>query len=263
MKAGVLASPIARCSAVIAVALVACTPPHPHSRARAALRTIARLDCPAAQGDLRLQSAAGDGRSCSYAGPAGASVSLQLIELTGGDASGALAPLTADLRSELPSASSHGAGADKDRVDIDLPGVHIHANDGGTSRDADTTAGSAVPVGQGAASPPVAVGKSVEIDEGGSVRIGNATTGQAAKGVVIDANENGAEIHVTNGAGGNRMTFILASDTPGPHGYRLVGYEARGPLAGPLAVVSIRSPNNEHEGLRREMGELLRRNVGG
>jgi hypothetical protein len=60
------------------------------------------------------------------------------------------------------------------------------------------------------------------------------------------------------------MSYILASDTPGPHGYRMAAYEARGPSAGPLAVASILAKDHEsHDELRHEVRDLLARNVGG
>jgi hypothetical protein len=60
------------------------------------------------------------------------------------------------------------------------------------------------------------------------------------------------------------MTYILASKTPGPHGFRLAGYEARGPRIGPLAVASVKSKSDkDRDEIYDDMKALLRRNVGG
>jgi hypothetical protein len=226
--------------------LAACTPPRPHLHMHAPLKAISRLDCPDSEGALQRKSAAPDARSCVYAGPRGEAVTLQLIDLNGKDASSALDPLATDLRAELPAVADKGSGGDKDNVDIDLPGVHIHAHDSGTHPSQD-------------GAPPSTGGEHVNIDENSGVHIGDGD----GKGVTINANDNGAEIHIHSNGEGNRITFILASDTPGPHGYKVVGYEARGPAEGPLAVASVKSPGEEGDDLRHDIGQLLRRNVGG
>jgi hypothetical protein len=228
-----------------ALALGACTPPHPHPQA--ALRAIASLDCPAAQGDLTRQSAASDGKSCLYADEEGSQVTLQLIDLNGQDPAAALAPVEAQLRSEMPVAVAAKAGAsgtDSDRVDIDLPGVHIHAN----GKDNAT-----VEAGGGAG------GKSVAVTEG------NGKTGYAAgkPGVSVFAGESGAEVRVNEPGSGIRRALILASDHPGPGGFKAVGYDARGPLGGPLVVAVLKAKAEDQRGLKGEMRDLLRLNVGG
>lgn len=232
----------------VALALAACTPPHPHHHTDAALRAVSSLDCPATQGDLTRKSAATDGKSCDYADSEGAEVSLQLIALNGQDARTALAPLESQLDAALPAGAgaSGGGGGDKDKVDIDLPGIHIHANGNDEAR--------------------VNVGNlSVNGDNrtaGGSAAVSTqARPGHG--GVTINAQNNGAVIRVTEPGSGVRLTVIHASDTPGPTGVKMVGYEARGPLGGPLAVASVKAKSNDHDELRDDMRDLLRLNVGG
>ncbi|MGI9168967.1 MAG: hypothetical protein ACR2FH_02155, partial [Caulobacteraceae bacterium] len=60
---------------------------------------------------------------------------------------------------------------------------------------------------------------------------------------------------------GIRRSFILASDNPGPGGYKTVGYEARGPVGGPLVVASAKAKSDDN--LKDDMRDLLRLNVGG
>jgi len=243
--------------AVAAMALAACYPPHVHHQASMPLKAIARLDCPDTQGDLSLKSQASDGKSCAYADNDGTEVSLQLMAISGSDSRTALSPLEADLKSELSSANvaaaSSGQAAnsvgDKDRVDIDLPGVHIHTNGGAASID---TAGVKINADN--------AGAHIDAHEASSVKVDGEGH---SKGVTIDAGEKGAEIHVNEGGAGVHQSFILASDVAGPHGYKFVGYEARGPIGGPLAVVSVKAKDEDHDDLRRDMRALLRRNVGG
>jgi hypothetical protein len=232
-----------------ALALGGCHPPHPH--APAALRAVSSLDCPDTQGDLTRKSLAADGKSCIYATESGDQVTLQIVSLTGSDARTALAPIEAQLKTEVPAAAA-GAGAtgsaetqDRDRVNIDLPGLHIHAHgDGGADVD---TAGVHVqangPAGGG----------------GANVQVGSP----ADRGVTVNAGEGGAQIHINEGGSGVRARFILASETAGPHGYRFAGYEARGPAAGPIVVAELLAKSDDQDDLRHDVHALIRRNVGG
>lgn len=216
-----------------ALSLAACTPPHPH---RTPLKVISALDCPDSQGDLQRKSLSADSKSCVYADGSGSSLVLQLVSLDGKDPKAALAPVEDDLKSELPpSADPGGDGKSSDadakgegRVDIDLPGVHIHANGD----------------------------KDAKIDVGGP---GGA---DGKGGVSIDAHDKNARVTVKESGAGVRLSYILASDTPGPHGFKAVGYEARGPVGGPIAVAVIKSRADDMDDLRDAAHDLLRANVG-
>ena len=241
-----------------ALALSACDVPRPH--ARAPLRAVSSLDCPDTQGELTRKSAAADGKSCIYATESGDQVTLRLVSLPGGDAQAALAPIETQLKAEVPSVvttaasgSAGGASAgadgapDKDRVDINLPGLHIHAHGDGHA-DIDTAG--------------VHVHAHDNGDHGGDhadVRI----DGLGSKGVTVDANGAGAQIHVDEGGSGVRARYILAGETPGPHGYKVAGYDARGPAGGPIVVAEILAKSDDHDDLDHDARELLRRNVGG
>ena len=82
-------------------------------------------------------------------------------------------------------------------------------------------------------------------------------------GVSIDAHDKDARISINESGSGVRLSYIQASDNPGPHGYKSVGYDARGPSAGPLAVVSMKSKSDDVDDLREAARALLKRNVGG
>ena len=219
----------------MAVGIAGCTPPHIHHHGDAALKTISTLTCPETQGDLTRKSQAPDGKSCVYASSAGNEVTLQLVSLNGHDANAALDPIQTQLKAELPAnvGTKDSDGSDHGRVDIDLPGIHIHAND----TDKNDSKGAA------------------KIDIGGG--------GDGSGGVHVQANDGGAQVSVNESGSGTRLAFVLTSDTAGPHGYKVVGYDARGPHDGPLAVVIVKSKADDADDLRDDAKELLKLNVGG
>jgi hypothetical protein len=211
----------------------------------AAMRTISRLDCPESQGELKRVSAAADGLSCAYQAD-GAEVSLRLVALTNGDAKAALTPIETELKGLIPppqkgaakvaSTDTDGDG-DGGKAEINFPGLHIKADDGGAQ----------INIG----------GVHVDADEeSAEVRVGEGTT--------VNANDGGAEIRTARGGtDAFRSTYILASDKA-PDGYDVVGYEARGPKAGPIVVAVVKSKEgrDQHD-LFDDMKELVKRNVGG
>jgi hypothetical protein len=226
-------------TAVAALSLAACYPGYFHRHGN--YKSVTSLDCPQSQGDLTRQSAAADGKTCAYTSPDGSQVILRLVSLAGVTADSALSPVEDSLRAEVPTADT-GSGKDEGRVDIDLPGVHIHAS--GNEGDKDSG--------------------SVRIGRGISVGAGNAVVSEEHGGAVdIDAHDKGAEIRVNEGRGGSRRDFILASETPGPHGFKLAAYEARGPQGGPLVVASMLAKTDDHERLSHDVRQLVRLNVGG
>ena len=224
--------------ATTALALVACNPPHPRHHSWAwgedsAMKTIAKLECPDEEGDLTRKSQAADGKACVYTTDDGTTVTLQLLALTGGSAEVALAPIEADLKSELPPEPTN-PDHDKGQVDINLPGVHIHAD----GKDA--------------------VGGKGEHGHA-SVRLG---LGEGAPKLQVNAQDHGAEIHVDQSLHGIKLSVIHASDVAGPHGYRLVGYEARGPSAGPVVVAVVKSKTGDHDAFHDSVRTLLENNIG-
>ncbi len=229
---------------------------------------VSSLDCPDSQGDLTRKSAAPDGKTCVYADDDGDQVTLQLVSLDGGDSRSALAPIEAELKTEVPgvgdtpkppkppetpgwgddkdSAAKAKAHGDTDRVDIDLPGIHIHSSGDGHAN-IDTA------------------GVHVHANDGGDHGQGHADVriGDGRDGVTVNAGEGGAQVRVDEGGSGIRARYILSSDKPGPHGYKLAAYEARGPSGGPIAVAVLLSKSDDHDALRDDIRELLKRNVGG
>lgn len=229
-----------------ALALGGCSPHWIHGHRRA-YKAVTSLDCPESVGALSRKAAAADGKSCDYNGPDGELVSLQLVSLQGTNANDALSPLEAKLRTEAPAAAqAEGANTSpgEGRVDIDLPGIHIHA----AGNDKSDSGGGEVHIG-----------RDVEIKGGGDNTVVSSNGGS----VDIRAHDKGAEIRVDESHGNVRRDFILASDTPGPNGYRVAAYSARGPEGGPLVVASMLAKSDDHDRLDDDIHELMRDNVGG
>ena len=237
---------------LVVSSLAGCTPPHPAASTHGSLRQISALTCPQEQGDLQLKPGSEAPRSCVYVTDNGDTVTLQLVDLNGADPDTALRPIEAQLAAEVPAASrdvpaSPPSAPGSDRVDIDLPGLHIHTRaDGQASVD---TAG-------------VHVAANGDQDGGaGQAQVSVNAGGRA--GVKVNAHEGGAQIRVNESGPGVRRDYVLQSETPGPNGFRLAAYEARGPAGGPVVVARILGKDSDEDDLRHDVRRLLALNVGG
>ena len=263
------------------MALAACSPKvevkhdeHKPSGKRAPLRAISKLDCPERQGELTRVSAAADGQSCLYAGQ-NAEVTLSLVALNGGDAEAALAPIEADLKGLMPTMKSTpappGGKPRGESAKISMPGIKIDAHDKG----ADIKIGG-LTINANDDGAEVRVAKNVTVRDGATEkRITERTSGGNSNVSVkssndeegdteIHATDDGAQIRQRKGGDGVRATLILASDKS-TSGYRVVGYEARGPKGGPLAVAVVKAKGrdgSDHD-IFEDMKTLVRHNVGG
>lgn len=228
---------------VSAVALAGCVRP---GNNRQPLKPLARLDCPNSQGRFDRTGAAPDGRSCDYSGPDGSRLQLKLVSLSG-DAEAALSPLEAQMKTMLPpppppaSASNpppEPPSSDKDDVNIDLPGISIHADD----KNAKVNVGG------------------VHIDANGKDNTARVTGGDHGHGQFsVDANDNGAVVRARSFGPNFEESLILASKTAGPDGWRTVGYEAVGPKTGPLVVASFQSRSDQHDSVFDDVKALARK----
>ncbi len=231
--------------------LTACIPP---GARHARLQPIARLDCPDATHQLTRMRAAPDGSACDYTDASGGEVQLRLIKVsTSPDA--ALDPIEEQLKALVPTASPTAAGpatppappappVSGDRshnVDISLPGVSIHARDerakvqvGGIDINADHDT------------------DTVHI-QGGSGPLGPKSQ------FTVDAHNGGAIIRSKAMGENVHASLIIASETPGPDGWRAVGYDAVGPKSGPLVVATIKARNGQHDDVFEAARRLVTR----
>jgi hypothetical protein len=228
---------------------------------RQPVHVIDRLDCPDRQGELQLEIRGEDGQTCSYSGK-NAVVTLRLVKLNGGDADAALAPIETELKNIMPlppaAPKPPESKPGKNHTTIRLPGVNINASDNG----ADIRIGQLTINSDGGAA-------EVKVNKNTNVRSDNAQVNVSANDehegdVTIRANDQGAEIRTRKGGDVIRSTLILANDKA-PKGYRLAGYEARGPKGGPLAVavVKAKTRDTDDHDLFKDMKALVRHNVGG
>lgn len=236
----------------VLASLAGCVPPHPRASGKGPLRQISALTCPQEQGDLQLKPGSESPRSCAYATDDGDTVTLQLVDLGGADPDAVLRPMEAQLAAEVPEAGRDSAppaspSSGRDRVDIDLPGLHIHTRDDGQAT-VDTA------------------GVHVLANDDHGAGAGQAQVSVAAgdrAGVKVNAHEGGAQIRVNESGPGIRRDYVLQSDTPGPNGFRLAAYEVRGPAGGPVVVARILGKDSDADELRHDVRRLLERNVGG
>jgi len=240
------------------------------------LRAISKLDCPDRQGELKRVSVAADGQSCAYAAQ-NAEVTLRLVALNGGDAEAALAPIETELKTLMPAMKPAppppptGAKPRGEGARISLPGVRIDARDKG----ADIRIGG-LTINANDGSAEVKVSKNVTVRDGDTERrvserasggkstVSVKSSTDAEGDIDIHANDDGAQIRQRKRGDGVRATLILASDKAAS-GYRVVGYEARGPKGGPLAVavVKARGRDGSDHDIFEDMKTLVRHNVGG
>ena len=229
---------------------------------REPIRVIDRLDCPERQGDLRRISAAEDGQSCVYESKE-ATVDLRLVKLNGGDAEAALAPIEAELKDVMPTPPAPPKTRDvksgRNHTSIHLPGVNIDASDHG----ADIKIGHLTINSDGGAAE-VKVNKNVNFKDNQHDSVNVQADDEHEGDVTIRANDHGAEIRAKKGGDAVRSTLIMAN-YKAPKGYRLAGYEARGPKGGPLAVavVKAKTRDTDDHDLFKDMKALVRHNVGG
>lgn len=127
-----------------------------------------------------------------------------------------------------------------DKADVRLPGISVKAD----GDNADVRVG------------PITIKAD---DSTGNVNI-NANDTQMS----VRSQDDAAEIRTRHKGSGTRATYILADDTPGPGGWRMVGYEARGPEGGPLVIAVVRSKERHNDDDVFDSAKaLVRRNAGG
>jgi hypothetical protein len=114
---------------------------------------------------------------------------------------------------------------------IDLPGIHISADDNAGGR-ANVNVGS-IHVDAG--------------DQGAEIRIDKPVR---LRGEALSPERRGF-----------RATYILANDSL-KDGWRAVGYEAAGPKIGPITVAVVKSRSGEHDHILNDVKRLVRTNGG-
>ena len=256
------------------------------SDAKGVLKVVDALQCPQTMGSLtRKGSASAEGTVCTYVGPRGAEVSLHLVPLDGAtpadvlkafeqrlsrdlpravdaleEAAAAEAVETGTAMAEASASAETAAGPDApggDRASVRAPGVAIEAEgDDATVR----LPGLQIETRGDKASVRIG-GFHIDADDSdGSARI----SGSSGDGdnVSINARNNAAEIRASAGGEATRTSWILTDNRTSESGWRLVGYEARGPVGGPLVVATVRSRDRNRERAFEDAKDLVALNVG-
>lgn len=249
------------------------------------LKVVDALQCPQTQGVLtRKGSARADG-SCLYTGPRGSEVILQLVPLDGRTPQQALKRLETSLTADLPEAAAEdqaGSRTDAARAQAEGRGIDTEADriaaqasrDAGAAESTHIRAPGLHVDAQGDKATVRLPGMTIEADgDRANIRIGgltirtddrssrvNVSSDDAA--VNIDATEGAARIRAAASSESVRATFVMAANEPPASGWRTVGYEARGPVGGPIVVATVRSKDRSPDRLLDAAKALVTLNVG-
>jgi len=265
--------------------------------ARGVLKVVDALQCPDSIGSLtRKGSAQADGSVCIYTGPRGAEVSLHLVQLGDQTPDTVLKRFESQLLASMPhtvaqmsGAQAEAAAADADaaradadaaradaevaradaerasagatdKVDVQAPGMNIntdgdraHVRMPGISIDANGDKAN-VRIG----------GFTIRADDSsadGAASVSRASS-STQDSVSIQAHDDSAEIRTRAPGEATRQTYLLTDNRPSSAGWRLVGYEARGPRGGPIVVATVRAKERNSDGVFDDAKDLVTLNVG-
>jgi len=242
--------------------------------AKGALKVVETLQCPQTMGSLTRKGTAIEGGAvCTYTGPRGAEVSLHLVKLDGATPAAALKAFEERLSAAMPqavaqlkAASAEGAAAASaaaeahppsgDRASVRAPGVDIQAE----GDDASVRLPGLHVESKGDEASVRIGGFHIDASDGeGQVNIEGSDEGD---NVSIQANQDAAEIRTSAGGGATRANWILTDNRPSEAGWRLVGYEARGPAGGPIVVATVRARDRDRGRVFEDAKDLVTLNVG-
>lgn len=243
------------------------------------LKVVDALQCPQTQGVLtRKGSARADG-SCVYSGPRGSEVTLQLVALDGRSSTEALKVFEKRLTSDLPEAMAE-VEAENARAQAEADDDARVADE--ASRAADEVVGDSAQIrmpglrvdAEGDKATVRLPGMRIDADgERANIRIGGLTIRADDKTsrvnvssgddtVKIDATDGAARIRTSASGEAVRATFLMTGKEASGSGWRTVGYEARGPVGGPIVVATVRSKDRDPDRLFDAAKALVTLNVG-
>ncbi|KQY91339.1 hypothetical protein [Brevundimonas sp. Root1423] len=271
------------------------------SDAKGVLKVVDTLQCPQTMGSLTRKGSAQDGgKVCTYVGRKGTEVSLHLVALDGAAPADVLKSFETRLSASLPAAVAQlraSADAEKARMQADLArasadtaaatadAAAVQADAAGAQADraaaqADRASVRAPGVAIEAEGDDASVrlpGMRIETKgDQASVRIGgfhidaNDSDGSArvrassggGDSLSVNAQNNAAEIRTSAAGEATRTSWILSDNRETESGWRLVGFEARGPVGGPLVVATVRSKDTNRGRAFEDAKDLVTLNVG-
>lgn len=187
------------------------------------------------QGELQTEQQAADAKAAGVDADAKvAAADTKASPSAASEAAKAAKEAAEDAVSELKDADDEDGGKGphgprNERAHIDLPGIHIDADDNGK---ADVNVGM-IHVNAG--------------EDGATVRMSRDVR---LRGEALSPEKRGF-----------RATYILAKDNL-KDGWKAVGYEAGGPKTGPITVAVVKSKTGEHHDVFGDVKRLVRRNAG-
>lgn len=251
------------------------------------LKVVDTLQCPQTQGVLtRKGSARADGTTCVYSGPRGSEVTLHLVSLDGGSVQDALKVFENRLSADLPEAradedraraEAYRAQADAARAEADAERAGADAERAAADAAADSAHISAPGMridAQGDKATVRLPGMRIDADgDRANIKIGGITIRADDKSgqvnvrstdevVSIDARDNTARIRTSAPGEAVRATFLMTADQSSTTGWRVVGYEARGPSGGPIVVATVRGKDRNENRVFEAAKALVTLNVG-
>ncbi|WP_332640020.1 methyltransferase type 11 [Brevundimonas sp.] len=270
------------------------------SDAKGVLKVVDTLQCPQTMGSLTRKGSAQDGgKVCTYVGRKGTEVSLHLVALDGESPADVLKAFENRLSASLPAAVAQlkaSADAEKARMqadlaraDADTAAAAAEAAAAGADAAAARADGAAAADRASVHAPGVAIeaegddasvrlpGMRIETrGDQASVRIGgfhidaNDSDGSArvrassggGDSVSINAQNDAAEIRTSAAGEATRTSWILSDNRETESGWRMVGFEARGPVGGPLVVATVRSRDTNRGRAFEDAKDLVTLNVG-
>lgn len=247
------------------------------------LKVVDGLQCPQTMGSLtRKGTAHAGGNVCTYVGAKGAEVSLHLIRLETTSVDEVLQSFQTRLSGEMPltiarlraaeeAAAADAAAADLEAARADVDAAHADA----AAADSTTVQVPGVHIESHGDTAEVKL-PGINIQSHGDrshVRIGGINI-QSSDGsgtvdirtgedhVSIQSHADSTEVRTSTGGDATRITWILSDPEASASGWRLVGYEARGPQAGPVVVATVRSRDSERGRVFADARDLVTLNVG-
>lgn len=250
------------------------------------LKVIDTLQCPETIGVLTRKGSAHDGGDqCLYTGPRGAEVSLKLVRLDDQPIETILDRFEQDLLQSMPHTAASLAASQEEAAARAAADAASGEAEAATDQARDATAEAS---GESARvrAPGLAVdaegdranvrlpGLTVDAEgDQASVRIGGFSieaddssgtvdVSSANETVSVQARDDAAEIRTRVPGDAVRTTYILTDNRPADQGWRLVGFEARGPSGGPVVIAVVHAKDRNSDGVFDSAKELVTLNVG-
>jgi hypothetical protein len=172
------------------------------------------------------------------------------------DAAGARADAAA-VRADAAGAQADRAAASADRASVRAPGVAIEAEGDDASV---RLPGMRIETKGDQASVRIGGFHIDANDSDGSSRV-RASSG-SGDSVSVNAQNDAAEIRTSAGGEATRTSWMLSDNRETESGWRMVGFEARGPVGGPLVVATVRSKDTNRGRAFDDARDLVTLNVG-